>query len=200
MTDKTVTYEDLKILRGMRRDYDGGDNPTVVDEAHAALLDRLIAAAEADRPPLLWEYRLADSPKMLRETLCVAQAAISSAHLTELYARPHIDRLGRLIDECDRHRPIDNGGKHGDLHTATCGCEGHLPDRLTPLRPTVTEADVERAAQALYVLQRGEWVSGKGITPGGTPWGTSTEAAEHDRFLTLARAAFEAAEIEVRDA
>lgn len=53
-----------------------------------------------------------------------------------------------------------------------------LRDRLTPLRPTITEDDVDKAAQALYVLQ-------------------SVEAAEQDRFLTLARAAFKAAGIEV---
>lgn len=61
-----------------------------------------------------------DSLKMLRETLCLAQSALN-------YALPHQDqhaaRLGRLINDIDRQRPLGNDGKHGNLHTDTCGCE-----------------------------------------------------------------------------
>lgn len=65
-----------------------------------------------------------DSPKMLRETLCVAQSAVAAnASWYVSRGREHIDRLQRLIDECDRHRPLGPDGKHGDLHTPTCGCE-----------------------------------------------------------------------------
>ncbi len=63
-----------------------------------------------------------DTPKMIRETLCVAQTAIGLAAVGDR-VREHIDRLGRLVDECDRHRPLGNDGKHGDRHTPTCGCE-----------------------------------------------------------------------------
>lgn len=62
-----------------------------------------------------------DSPKSLRETLCVAQACLGWAKLTDVTT--HRDRLSRLIDECDRHRPLGSDGKHGNLHTNTCGCE-----------------------------------------------------------------------------
>lgn len=67
---------------------------------------------------------VADGPKMLRETLSVAQARIGNSPYDESRKREHIDRLQRLIDECERHRPTGPGGKHGDLHTPTCGCEG----------------------------------------------------------------------------
>ncbi len=67
-------------------------------------------------------YEVPDLPKMLRETLCVAQQRIlSDPHNTR--RAEHSDRLQRLINECDRHRPLGSDGKHGDRHTPTCGCE-----------------------------------------------------------------------------
>lgn len=69
-----------------------------------------------------------DSPKMLRETLCFAQAAVAGArsNIDESRRLAHLDRLGRMIYECERHRPLDSDGKHGDNHTPTCGCEDNL--------------------------------------------------------------------------
>jgi hypothetical protein len=64
-----------------------------------------------------------DSPKMLIETLAVAQGRVGNSHYDEPRKREHIDRLQRLIDECERHRPTGRGGKHGDMHTLTCGCQ-----------------------------------------------------------------------------
>ena len=66
---------------------------------------------------------VSDTPKMLRETLCVAQSAVCIVFAEEPRLREHVDRLQRLIDECDRHRPLGPDGKHGDLHTETCGCD-----------------------------------------------------------------------------
>lgn len=63
-----------------------------------------------------------DSPKMLRETLCVAQVAVGETYHRDPRAQEHLDRLQRLIDECDRHRPIGPNGKHDNRHTPTCGC------------------------------------------------------------------------------
>jgi hypothetical protein len=68
-------------------------------------------------------YVLPDSPKMLRETLCIAQTRIGNSIYEQDRAAADIARLQRLIDECDRHRPLGPDGKHGDLHTPTCGCE-----------------------------------------------------------------------------
>lgn len=62
-------------------------------------------------------------PKMLRETLCVAQSRIGNSPLDENRKREHINRLQRLIDQCDVLRPLGVDGKHGKLHTPHCGCE-----------------------------------------------------------------------------
>jgi len=68
-------------------------------------------------------YEVPDGPKMLRETLCVAQAEISSSPWNEGRKDEHVARLQRLIDVCDVHRPLGADGKHGDRHTPTCGCD-----------------------------------------------------------------------------
>jgi len=60
---------------------------------------------------------------MLRETLCVAQSRIGNSAFDANRKEEHINRLQRLIDECDRHRPLGPDGKHGDRHTKTCGCD-----------------------------------------------------------------------------
>lgn len=70
----------------------------------------------------LFSYIVPDGPKMLRETLCVAQARIGNSPYDEGRKREHIDRLQRLIDECERMRPTGSDGKHDDRHTPTCGC------------------------------------------------------------------------------
>ena len=62
-----------------------------------------------------------DTLKALRETLCRAQTAMAA-----VYPDGHwidIERLERVIAEIDRQRPLGPDGKHGDLHTPTCGCE-----------------------------------------------------------------------------
>lgn len=67
-----------------------------------------------------------DTPKMLRETLCVAQGMIGRSN--DPRREEHTTRLQRLIDSCDYHRPLGPDGKHGNLHTATCGCQ----DKVAP--------------------------------------------------------------------
>lgn len=69
------------------------------------------------------DYTLPDGPKMLRETLCLAQSAIIQLDLVDELKERHIMVLQRMINECDRHRPLGINGKHANLHTATCGCE-----------------------------------------------------------------------------
>lgn len=64
---------------------------------------------------------VSDSVKMLRETFCVAQAALAPEVRRGL--NEHRKRLQRLIDECDRQRPLGPDGKHDNRHTPTCGCE-----------------------------------------------------------------------------
>lgn len=67
-------------------------------------------------------FPASDSVKMIRETLCVAQQRVlSDPH--DSRRTQHSNRLQRLINECDRHRPLGPDGKHGQRHTATCGCK-----------------------------------------------------------------------------
>lgn len=54
----------------------------------------------------------------------------------------------------------------------------------------VQEGDYERVARALHVLEHGPWISGQGITEGGTPWGTSRESDRHEEYLSRAREFF----------
>ena len=68
-------------------------------------------------------YFVYDGPKMLRETLCVAQARIGQSPFDAGRIKEHVDRLQRLIDACDGHRPLGPDGTHGDRHTETCGCK-----------------------------------------------------------------------------
>jgi hypothetical protein len=71
-------------------------------------------------------YIPVDSPKMTREALCAAQ--------TNLLRRGEMgidvdrvplwmDDIQALINQIDLHRPLGSDGKHGNLHTPTCGCE-----------------------------------------------------------------------------
>lgn len=68
-------------------------------------------------------YETPDDPKMLRETLCLAQTALLRSAYAGIDYLDHVGRLQRLIDACDAHRPLGPDGKHGSRHTATCGCE-----------------------------------------------------------------------------
>ena len=122
MTDKIVTYGDLEQLREMRDevlDHYSDRGPAAGD-----LLDRLIAAAEADRPPLPegWYW--------LRE---------ESGDRRLVRVQPNGD-----ITVTER----------GSVHIATLDSLRGGRDRLTPLRPTITEADVEKAAQAIGAHRR----------------------------------------------
>lgn len=74
-----------------------------------------------DEKPLVYLFITdpSDTLKMLRETFCAAQSALGES----LDNPKHIERLGRLIAEIDRQRPLGSDGKHGNLHTPFCGCE-----------------------------------------------------------------------------
>ena len=71
--------------------------------------------------------------KALREALCVAQIAmgymLTDPDDTEDTARliAQRERIEQIIAEIDRHRPLGPDGKHGELHTPTCGCEDRCP-------------------------------------------------------------------------
>lgn len=55
---------------------------------------------------ILYLENSADTIKMVRETLCVAQSRVGNSSLDNSRKWEHIDRLQRMIDECDRQRPF----------------------------------------------------------------------------------------------
>ena len=54
------------------------------------------------------------NPKMLRETLCLAQYVVS--HTSGTRIPQHVERLGQMIALCDVLRPLGIDGKHGNRH------------------------------------------------------------------------------------
>lgn len=60
------------------------------------------------------------SLKMLREDLCRRQV---QSHDWPQSIESGVEVLIAMID---KHRPLGTDGKHGDLHTATCGCVDNL--------------------------------------------------------------------------
>jgi len=72
-----------------------------------------------------YSYVTDDTPKMLRETLCLAQTALGQQN--DSRAPYHVRRLQQLIDACDEMRPLGPDGKHDQRHTPYCGCEDVEP-------------------------------------------------------------------------
>lgn len=59
------------------------------------------------------------SIKMLREDLCKQQ---TYPRCKDWPKDVHL-AVGALINIIDEHRPLGPDGKHGNLHTPTCGCQ-----------------------------------------------------------------------------
>jgi hypothetical protein len=57
------------------------------------------------------------SIKTLRESLCREQSR------AEQWPSGIASAVDVLINMIDHNRPLGPDGKHGDRHTATCGCE-----------------------------------------------------------------------------
>lgn len=60
--------------------------------------------------------------KMMREYLCRFQSMVIRFTPSD-QRTPEVPYLQHLINEIDKHRPLGSNGKHGTLHTETCGCE-----------------------------------------------------------------------------
>jgi hypothetical protein len=82
---------------------------------------------------------VSETPKSMREALCAAQSALGEL------ARGGVDmdrvptwikQVQLIINQIDGHRPLRNDGKHADLHTDTCGCEGHTGPWSIVFRPS----------------------------------------------------------------
>jgi hypothetical protein len=81
-------------------------------------------------PEFAHALRLAYVPvtdlKGTREALCAASTDLGQrmARGIDVDRVPYwIECLQTLCDQIDVHRPLGRDGKHGDLHTPTCGCE-----------------------------------------------------------------------------
>jgi hypothetical protein len=68
-------------------------------------------------------------------------------------------------------------------------------DQIAAIEAAIPDEAVEAAAQTLWIVEHGPWISGGGIAAGGTPWGTSREAINRSRYRVRARAALEAANL-----
>lgn len=153
MIDNPVTYADRTDLLNLRAMVEDFDSDAAERQTH--LLDRLIAAAEADQPPLPEGWVL------LR---------YSDGSHGVFYYPGRGDVLTRY----------DNGTG------GTISVEAVRKD-LAPLRPTVTEADVEKAADRAR----------RAYTEAGQAWEFISDSTRQ-RWVAVARAAFKAAGIEVR--
>lgn len=65
------------------------------------------------------QYHIDYTPKSLHEAFCYSQT-----HLPDTPQGNHFRSvLQDLINEMQIHRPLGSNGKHGNLHTQTCGCD-----------------------------------------------------------------------------
>lgn len=166
MTTENIRHVDLPALRETRSVLlEAGYAP---DAYPVAMTDRLIAAAEADAPPLPAGWYLLDQNP--------GDGLLDFHRQGWVYALWH-DGEGGLWSRPGK-ATVQGGAYFGKVEL--------FRDRLTPLRPTVTEADVERAAEA--------WLEDR--MSGVAPW-CCLHPEQRDPYLRSMRAAFEAAGIEV---
>lgn len=119
-----------------------------------------------------------DNVKMLRETLCLAQVGITN-RMPAQDAWPHLDRLQRLIDQLDAHRPLGPDGKHGDRHTPTCGCD----DLPAPVRPTLAHAYLNPINNEGSEAGCALWLAGGGVCGQARSAHPSAPASEVDSHV-----------------
>lgn len=81
-------------------------------------------ATEIQNLPKIYPYLLTDTPKMVKETINVAQQAYGQYRRDYERFDEHMARLSRIVEECDRMRPVGRDGKHNNRHTEVCGCDG----------------------------------------------------------------------------
>lgn len=74
----------------------------------------------------MYRYQLPNGPKMLQETLGLAQQLVGASG--DPRASEHVQRLQDVINECQRMRPTGPDGKHGSRHTPRCGCDDEMTE------------------------------------------------------------------------
>lgn len=106
-------YDEVRIAEGDHVSWHAAiccpncDEIMSVEASFSGNIHRVSEAVDAE----ISESKLTspDSIKMLRETLCVAQTRLRPEETADRA------RLGRLIHECDRQRPLGSDGKHGGV-------------------------------------------------------------------------------------
>ena len=65
---------------------------------------------------------MAEFLRTLQHTITRYAESVSHEQVPSVSTQLEIVEL--LLAECERKRPTGAGGKHGNLHTFDCGCEG----------------------------------------------------------------------------
>lgn len=126
LTEAEITFEPTYEGEGRTVDFGPGYfwHPPTLAHVDVTVRVRMLANSTPDgtlytvyrSSAITPELRLPhDDLKSLRETLARVQTSPIDADDS--------DRIGRIIAEIDRQRPLGTDGKHGDLHTPTCGCD-----------------------------------------------------------------------------
>lgn len=68
-------------------------------------------------------YTVPHDPKMVHEAMCLAEGVISRQDVGVGRDVRYLQIISDFIKECERKRPLGPNGKHGNMHTAECGCE-----------------------------------------------------------------------------
>lgn len=69
------------------------------------------------------ELHSGHSIKMIGEALCYAETALLNFYPVTDQRTRYAAIIADLLADAHRQRPVGSNGKHGDLHTPTCGCE-----------------------------------------------------------------------------
>ncbi|MEV0031407.1 hypothetical protein [Nocardia sp. NPDC050793] len=64
----------------------------------------------------------ARSVKTLGEALAFAETALLNFYPDTDQRRRYAEVIAELLADVERQRPTGSDGKHGELHTPTCGC------------------------------------------------------------------------------
>jgi hypothetical protein len=153
-----------------------GDGTVFVEIFADELASLTAAVAEAtegdDGQHAMLDIDALGGPKMLRETMCVAQGAV----LREGHAgaQLHADRIASIIDVCDQHRPLGPDGKHGTRRcTPTCGCiDKRDPEPDDGLIPVTDPEPVEGPPGTVPVTL---WLTAQEVSGEGEGWDSAVD-------------------------
>ncbi|WP_311053100.1 hypothetical protein [Rhodococcus qingshengii] len=111
--------------------------------------------------------------KTVGEALSYAETALLNAYPHSGQRAHYAEVIAELLRDVARQRPVGSNGKHGELHTPTCGCED-VP-ASSPVVPAPTETgpwqrieDVPEGVHRIFDGDRDLWVKADGVWYGGS--------------------------------